>query len=729
MPLFGPPNIAQMEAKRDAQGLIKALAYKDVAIRIAAADALAPLKDPLAVEPLAALLKDDDTRVRLASVAALAARGGFRVVDPLVTAMEDRDPEVRSAAETAVFRRLMTDPDQDTRRATATALGRIHSADAVEPLIKAVMDADESVRAASIKALHAIGDVAAVLPLIMVLAHEQVRLRATGRSSLIVERAASQALDALCDARAIESLQAALAHSDFDVREIAVRRLARVGSPEVADTLASALGDSNSVISRSAARGLEEMGWNPPADETGARYWIALRQWQRSAECGGAAIPLLVASFDQVDASERMEIVAALAQLEWEPPEADSIAAYYWAAQRRWDKCIEIGPPAVEALDVVLRSSPKWRDRIATAAALAALGADPGRAVCPPGSGTASPGPARCRRRRPVQAHLPGSLPGRRAPDQQASRTGDRLVRLRLPDGQDSEGRPAGAHVRSSGLREELEQRHDLLLPELRHTPSQSSSLTASRPGRGPIEKRLPDPLSPPGLRLRRGRQEHRPNRPGDEERPERDEALEADPPGDQQGEYDHPAQHGSREERQKEPDQPDHQARADQELDVAAAKGSLPERNGRSEQQPRKDDGTRHCQPRRRARDERVSAPHQGEPAKDDQGQRHRIRQQLLIEIRGHEQDQGGEVGPEQKPLARVAEAGRDGGHRHRPKDGHDQGPPVQAADGTLLMGRPSRRDPVGSQSPDESRQAEHQDQEVRAALPRRPQTPASRR
>jgi hypothetical protein len=374
MPLFGPPNIAQMEAKRDAQGLIKALAYKDVAIRIAAAEALAPLKDPLAVEPLAALLKDDDTRVRLASVAALAARGGFRVVDPLVTAMEDRDPEVRSAAETAVFRRLMTDPDQDTRRATATALGRIHSADAVEPLIKAVMDADESVRAASIKALHAIGDVAAVLPLIVVLAHEQVRLRATGRSSLIVERAASQALDALCDARAIESLQAALAHSDFDVREIAVRRLARVGSPEVADTLASALGDSNSVISRSAARGLEEIGWNPPADETGARYWIALRQWQRSAECGGAAIPLLVASFDQVDASERMEIVAALAQLEWEPPEADSLAAYYWAAQRRWDKCIEIGPPAVEALDVVLRSSPKWRDRIATAAALATLG-------------------------------------------------------------------------------------------------------------------------------------------------------------------------------------------------------------------------------------------------------------------------------------------------------------------------------------------------------------------
>jgi len=74
MPLFGPPNIPQLEAKRDTQGLIKALAYKDAAIRIAAAEALAPLKDLLAVEPLAGLLKDGNADVRRASIAALAAR-------------------------------------------------------------------------------------------------------------------------------------------------------------------------------------------------------------------------------------------------------------------------------------------------------------------------------------------------------------------------------------------------------------------------------------------------------------------------------------------------------------------------------------------------------------------------------------------------------------------------------------------------------------------------------
>ena len=98
MPLFGPPNIPQLEAKRDAQGLIKALSYKDPSIRVAAAGALAPLKDPLAVEPLVALLKDDYPPVRGAAVAALAARGGGRVVEPLVAALEDPDFDVRAAA-------------------------------------------------------------------------------------------------------------------------------------------------------------------------------------------------------------------------------------------------------------------------------------------------------------------------------------------------------------------------------------------------------------------------------------------------------------------------------------------------------------------------------------------------------------------------------------------------------------------------------------------------------
>ena len=373
MPLFGPPNIPQLEAKRDAQGLIKALAFKDASIRMAAANALAPLKEPMAVEPLVGLLSDEHPGVRRAAVAALSARGGFRVVEPLVSVLEDRDPDVRAIASTAVYRRLLTDPDQDARRATAAALGRIRDTAAVEPLVKTIMDADEGVRVAAIQALQAIGEVQAVAPLIIVLAHEQVRQKSTGRSALAVERAASRALDALCDASAIEQLRSALDHGDSEVREIAVRRLARIGTQEVATSLAASLDDTDPGIRRAAARGLAEIGWAPPKNLTGARYWAALRQWRRCAECGRVAIPLLVSSFDGVDALERTDIVGALAELGWQPDEANATAAHFWAAQGKWDKVAEIGEPAVETLDAILTTAPKWRDRVSAAATLATL--------------------------------------------------------------------------------------------------------------------------------------------------------------------------------------------------------------------------------------------------------------------------------------------------------------------------------------------------------------------
>ncbi|MFI5259434.1 MAG: HEAT repeat domain-containing protein [Candidatus Limnocylindrales bacterium] len=364
-----------MEAKRDAQGLIKALAFKDAAIRLAAVEALTPFKDPAAVEPLAGLLRDESPAIRRAAVTALAARGGFRVVEPLVSALEDRDPDVRATAATAVYRRLMADPDQETRRATAAALGRIRDASAVDPLVKALMDADEGVRVACVKALQAIGDVRAVPPLIVVLAHEQVRQKSTGHSSPAVERAASQALDTLCDATAIEPLQAALGHDDTEVRELAVRRLARIDSPAVADSLTASLKDKDASIRRAAARGLSEIGWKAPNDETGARYWVALREWRHAGECGKSAIPFLVTAFENEDALERAEIAAALAHLGWEPTDANASAANFWAAQSRWDKCIEMGEPSIAALDSILRSGPKWRQRVGAAGALATLDA------------------------------------------------------------------------------------------------------------------------------------------------------------------------------------------------------------------------------------------------------------------------------------------------------------------------------------------------------------------
>ena len=373
MPLFGPPNIGQLEARRDVQGLIKALAFKDAAIRRAAAEALGPFKDPDAVEPLSVLLDDESVAVRRAATAALSERGGLRVVEPLIRALGNPDPDVRSIASTAVFRRLMTDTDTDARRVTATAIGRIRAPEGVGPLLKAIKDSDEGVRVAATNALAAIGDVQAVLPLVLVVAREESRSRSTGQADAAMKRAAMQALDTLCDERAIEPLKTALAHEDSDVREVAIRRLARIGSPEVAAALAPLLTDADPAIRRAAARGLGEMDWQPPADETGVRYWAAVHQWRHCAGCGPVAVPLLVSSYATVDPFEQADVLAALADLDWQPDEAGAMAAHYWAARGRWDKCVEMGEPAVEALDSILRGAPKWRTRVEAAGALAAL--------------------------------------------------------------------------------------------------------------------------------------------------------------------------------------------------------------------------------------------------------------------------------------------------------------------------------------------------------------------
>jgi HEAT repeat protein len=76
MPLFGPPNVEKLKAKRDAPGLIKALGYqKDGHVREAAAEALGQIRDARAVEPLIAALKDPYANVRKAAAEALEALG------------------------------------------------------------------------------------------------------------------------------------------------------------------------------------------------------------------------------------------------------------------------------------------------------------------------------------------------------------------------------------------------------------------------------------------------------------------------------------------------------------------------------------------------------------------------------------------------------------------------------------------------------------------------------
>ena len=100
--LFGPPNVEKMKARRDVNGLIRALGYKkDEYVRNAAARALGEIKDPRAVEPLIAALKGE-YRGACKAAYALGEIKDPRAVEPLIAALKDQNSDVREAAAKAL---------------------------------------------------------------------------------------------------------------------------------------------------------------------------------------------------------------------------------------------------------------------------------------------------------------------------------------------------------------------------------------------------------------------------------------------------------------------------------------------------------------------------------------------------------------------------------------------------------------------------------------------------
>jgi HEAT repeat protein len=161
--LFGPPDIAKLEAKGDVPGLIKAL--DNYHVGDAASEALAQIGVP-AVESLIGALRATTWTVRSRAAQALGKIGDPRAVAPLAGRLGD-DESVASAA--------------------AEALGRIGDPQAVEPLVAALrtpsLTADKKLRAAA-SALGRIGDLPAVEALVSALEHQDARVRSAAAESL-----------------------------------------------------------------------------------------------------------------------------------------------------------------------------------------------------------------------------------------------------------------------------------------------------------------------------------------------------------------------------------------------------------------------------------------------------------------------------------------------------------------------------------------------------------------
>ncbi len=185
----------------------------------------------------------------------IAVADAVKVIDPLIGALGDDDWTVRRRAAEALgpvckVKEPPTDPLEQQKLAAP-----------VGPLI-ALLSADEprDVRAGAAESLGLMGGVRAAGPLGVALANDAQRAGASQELALALERIGEPAVPAL---------QAALQHSDADVRELATATLANIGGPASARPLAERLSleaeDAVRVrrVAANALRNLAESAYSP----------------------------------------------------------------------------------------------------------------------------------------------------------------------------------------------------------------------------------------------------------------------------------------------------------------------------------------------------------------------------------------------------------------------------------------------------------------------------------
>ena len=170
-----------------------------------------------------------------------------------------------------------------------------------------------------------------------------------------LRRAAALALGQIGDPRSVEPLIATLGDIKSDVCQATKEALVQIGSPSV-EPLITALGDKHWSIRYYATKALETHGWQPDEGPDGAAYWIAKQEWDRCVQIGTPAVePLIVVlAFDR--ANYRTAACKALETLGWKPDNGtDGVA--YWIAKQNLAQCIKIGAPALAPLIATLETS------------------------------------------------------------------------------------------------------------------------------------------------------------------------------------------------------------------------------------------------------------------------------------------------------------------------------------------------------------------------------------
>jgi HEAT repeat protein len=170
-----------------------------------------------------------------------------------------------------------------------------------------------------------------------------------------IVRAAARALGRLRAPQAVDALLAALP----EIPEDAAAALGAIGDPRAVPALIKMLRYHNQPGARLAAA--EALGCLKDMDAVEPLVQIISgrlnmfpdlyqKAEQSLIQMGSAAIEPLLSFFNVVPDNSKYHLVGVLKDLQWAPDDHSLAAAWFWMYQSQWEKCLQIGAPAENAL-------------------------------------------------------------------------------------------------------------------------------------------------------------------------------------------------------------------------------------------------------------------------------------------------------------------------------------------------------------------------------------------
>ena len=223
MPILGP-NIPNLQAKRDVNGLIRALQSKDLRTRCAALRALGELRDPRALPVLRdwLLAETTTTTEKIEATEALGKLGDATVLDALGVANEQSHAREKREIEAAIA-------SSDRTHRPGFYINRIAAN-------------EYALRAAIARVLAQLGGARALEKLFQMLALEDGAMVSAAQA--VIKEAVATILER-GDATSAPLVRAHLKHASADVREQAAHCLSAFPEAESVDALLDVVCDEN----------------------------------------------------------------------------------------------------------------------------------------------------------------------------------------------------------------------------------------------------------------------------------------------------------------------------------------------------------------------------------------------------------------------------------------------------------------------------------------------------